>query len=282
MPRRELFVGVSVCPVRTPTLPPATHTNTWILGAGSGSRSPGSRGVTVIDPASPWSDEQERLHGFLDDVEVERIVLTHHHHDHTGGAAALREATGAPVLAHAETAARVPLDVDGLLKAGNVLEVQGAEWRVMFTPGHAPGHVCLVREDPDGRIIVAGDMIAGVGTIVLAPPEGDLALYLDSLERLAALGPSVLLPAHGPAIPDGVAYLRHYRDHRNMRTRQIVAALAGGAASPMEIVPRIYPDIPTAVHPLAASQIRCHLSWLQAAGRVTWSGERAALAEGVS
>ena len=132
---------------------------------------------------------------------------------------------------------------------------------VLHTPGHARGHLCLLAQD---RYLVAGDMVAGEGTIVLDPPEGHLGDYIHSLTRLAELEPQTLLPAHGPEISPGVPYLKQYIDHRHMRTKQIQQALIDwdGPARPIDLVPFIYPDIPKFVHPLAARQVRCHLHWL--------------------
>lgn len=247
-------------PVRSPTLPPATHTNAWVLG---------EKRVTIIDPAGLWSAEQQALADALADVEVAGIFLTHHHPDHIGGAEDLRRRTSAPIIAHAHTAAMVDFPVDEIVDAGAVLETDAGQWLAMHTPGHARGHLCLRRES--GHMI-AGDMVAGVGTIVLDPPEGHLADYLASLATMRRLKPSVLLPAHGPEITDAVAYLQHYIDHRHARTAQIRAALATQAATIQALVPIIYPDIPAFIHPVAARQVLCHLQWLAAAGEVVEDG----------
>jgi glyoxylase-like metal-dependent hydrolase (beta-lactamase superfamily II) len=188
---------VSVVPVRTPTLPPATHTNAWVLGRGD---------LTVFDPASPWDDEQARLAAALkgriaQGERVERIVLTHHHDDHVGGAEALRKALGdVPVAAHPVTASLVAgrIRVDETIDDDAVLCCGGVELRALFTPGHAPGHLAFV--EATTGVTVAGDLVAGIGTILIAPDDGDLGQYLDSLDRLRASGAKVLLPAHGPAL----------------------------------------------------------------------------------
>ena len=256
---RALAEGLSVLPVRSPTLPPATHTNAWILG---------EQEVTVIDPASPWAKEQQRLADALEGRTVSRIFLTHHHHDHISGAVDLRERTGAPIVAHAHTAKMVPFDVDGHLSAGDVVRTDAGSWTVLHTPGHAAGHLCLLRDD---GYLVAGDMVAGVGTILLEPPEGDLAAYFESLQRLIDTGAHTLLPAHGPEITPAADYLRHYIQHRHQRTDQIRAALAarGQPSAARELVPLIYTDIPKMVWPIAARQVYCHLLWLRDQGAVT-------------
>jgi len=224
--------------------------------------------VTVIDPASPWAEEQALLNGALDGRRVDTIFLTHHHRDHISGVEALRRRTGARVVAHPLTASRIPFDVDAEIDAGFIVETDAGRWIAHHTPGHARGHLCLHRED-DGYI-VAGDMVAGVGTILLEPPEGHLGHYIDSLERLIALDPQCLLPAHGPEITDAVGYLQHYIDHRHHRTQQILEALAAATApaTPKMLVPTIYTELPQHFWGIAARQVLCHLLWLVEANTV--------------
>ena len=253
--------GIEVVPVRTPTVPPATHTNTYVVGDGL---------LTVIDPASPWDDEQTRLAEHLEDrraagERVERIVLTHHHHDHVGGVEALRAALGGdvPVLAHPVTADLIArrVKVDAFLEHGDRLVCGGRLLDVHHTPGHAPGH--LIFFDHASGALIAGDMVAGVGTIAIDPREGDLGDYLASLQAMRVLDPSVLLPAHGPPLTAPDAVLAMYIAHRHGRTDQIRQALDRlGEQRPADLVPVIYPDLPARVAPLAALQITTHLNWL--------------------
>lgn len=250
-----------VLALRTPTLPPATHTNCYLLGRSA---------VTVVDPASPWPGEQERLLAALREEPVARVFLTHHHGDHVGGAVALAEALGVPIAAHPRTAellvGQVP--VTEFFDEGDVLATDEGDWTFWHTPGHASGHLCLV--NPERRAVVAGDMVAGEGTIVLEPPEGNLAQYLASLERLRALDPTVLFPAHGPDLREANAVLDYYVQHRHMRTAQIRAALASlGEADLPGLVEAVYGDtIPSFIKPVAARQVLCHLLWLADRGEV--------------
>lgn len=254
--------GVAVVPVRTPTLPPATHTNTWVVGEGA---------LTVVDPASPWEDEQERLFRALEarldrGERVERLFLTHHHHDHVSGARALRDrlrdrGLQVRVAAHPATAERVALEVDELLLDGSTVTWGGLALAVLHTPGHAPGH--LVLHDPAHGSVIAGDMVAGVGTIAIDPDEGDLQDYLDSLGRMRTLGAARLLPAHGPVLPHPEAVLSFYVAHRHQRSDQVRAALdAAGRATPLELAPWVYPELDPRMFPVAAAQILTHLKWL--------------------
>lgn len=250
--------GVRVVPVRSPTLPPATHTNVWLLG---------DHHIIVVDPASPYPDEQERLDNILENYMVELIFLTHHHVDHISGAEDVRKRCGARIAAHPLTAERVGFTVDELVNDGDILGTDAGAWRAIHTPGHAVGHLCLYNP---GMGLVAGDMVAGLGTILLDPPEGNLGLYLNSLNQLRDLNPSRLLPAHGPLIENASACLTHYINHRHKRTEQIFRALQTiGPSTPEALVGAVYQDeIPAAFYPIAARQTLCHLEWLETQNRV--------------
>ncbi len=260
------FPDISLVAVRTPTLPPATHTNCWLLGTGR---------ITVVDPASPWEDEQARLFEVLWErigrgERVERILLTHHHADHVGGAVdvqrRLRElGHEVPVVAHAITAEilRDAVPVAEHVEDQQVLDCGGRPFRAHFTPGHAPGHLAL--HDEASGAIVAGDMVAGVGTIAIDPREGDLQDYLDSLAALQALDGRALLPAHGPVLEHAAAVLSFYIAHRHSRSEQIRDVLGRlGRSTPRQLAPEVYPDLDPAHHPIAAAQILTHLRWLRA------------------
>lgn len=247
-----LAPGIRVLALRTPTLPPAAHTNVYLVGPDQGP-------WAVVDPGSPYPDQQEVLHRALAPVGLAAVLLTHHHGDHVGGAAELAARFGAPVAAHAETAARVAVQVDRVLDDGD--RVEGLE--CVFTPGHAAGHLCFAR---DGYTI-AGDMVAGLGTILIDPSEGDMALYLHSLERLLARPQGVLLPAHGPALPDGHAKLREYIAHRLMREAKVAAALQPEPADAAALVAIAYADTPRMLWPLAERSLVAHLHKLVSDGR---------------
>ncbi len=251
-------------PLRTPTLPPATHTNVYIVGAGE---------LAVVDPASPWPEEQETLERRLDELRaagvgrVVEILLTHHHPDHVGAAARLAARLAVPVAAHAVTAdlVRPMIRVDRTLDEGTPLRYGPATLDPLFTPGHAPGHLVFVERE--SRAVIAGDMVASVGTIIIDPPEGDMRLYLASLERLRRLDARLLLPAHGPPIADPERLLAYYVAHRLEREGRVVDALAAGAAPVAELVPRAYPDVAPPIYPLAARSLLAHLEKLRAEGR---------------
>ena len=111
-------------------------------------------------------------------------------------------------------------------------------------------------------------MVAGEGTILIDPPEGHLGTYLDSLEKLALLQPSRLLPAHGPAIQPAVPYLKHYIQHRHKRTEQIKKAISEGIHDPYELAKHIYAAVPKFFWKIGERQILAHLEWLTSNGKV--------------
>ena len=267
--------GIEVLALRTPTLPPATHTNTYLVGSGE---------VWVFDPASPYEDERQRLAGELlarlDDGEtIGGLVLTHHHHDHVAGAAALqatlRQEAGVdvPIVAHPLTDERVDLHVASHWHHGEVRELGGRRLMAHFTPGHAPGH--LVFRDVDSGATIAGDLVAGTGTILIDPSEGHLGTYLASLESMQHAGATQLLPSHGPMLVQGQAVLAFYIAHRHQRSQQLLDALdQQGRATALELVPLVYRDqVPESFWPVAARQLLAHLIWLQEHGQAHADGE---------
>ena len=266
--RTEFQRGIIFLPLETPTLPPATHTNCYLAGNGE---------LLIVDPGSDEESELSKLLALVDALGQEgkrprAVFLTHYHVDHVGGARAVAERLGVPLWAHADTAERLGLPVERLLVDGDVLELDGApplRFRVLHTPGHAQGHLCLLEER--SRAALVGDMVAGLGTIVIDPPEGDMADYLAQLARLEALPVGALYPAHGPPIPDGPAKLREYIQHRLMREQLVLEALGEGATVE-DILPRAYPDVPPFVYPLAERNAQAILIKLLREGRVHRQG----------
>lgn len=258
--RRDLIDGVVVIDTRTPTLAPATHTNCVVLG---------TTDVLLVDPATPYDDEQERfddvLATILEGRAVRGVFLTHHHQDHMGDATRLARLHRCPVYAHAETIARVDLgaDIDMVrVSDGDDFALGTRCFRAVFTPGHAPGHLCLF--DAAARMLIAGDMIAGIGSILIDPPEGHMSTYLASLDRLIALQPRALVPAHGPLLVDATSRLSEQKQHRLRRQASVVAAIAAGAEDVHAVVLAVYgQDTPEAMFAFAARSVVAIVQKLQ-------------------
>jgi len=272
--RIELRPGIFMFPLKTPTLPPATHTNCYIVGGEE---------IIVIDPASPYEEEQKRLDGFLEDLaeegrRVREIFLTHHHYDHVAGANYLRDRLGVGVAAHRLTAERLSgsVQIDRVVDDDELIEIKGDPgWRlrVLHTPGHTRGHICFYEEITGA--ILTGDLVVGVGTVVIDPPEGDMLQYFDSLRRLLALPKlSSLFPAHGPVIGFAEPKINEYIVHRTMRENKILDAVRSGCATTSEIVAAAYSDVAPAMHGLAERSTIAHLDKLLAEGRVSRNGSR--------
>jgi ribonuclease/clavin/mitogillin len=269
MRARELSRSISLLATRTPTLPPATHTNSYAVG---------TRDILLVEPATPYDDEQQAWIAWARSLaaggrRLVAILVTHHHPDHVGAVHALTRALGLPLWAHAETAARIDAPVSRLLADGEAIVLNGAvaeTWEVMHTPGHAPGHICLWNDDD--RTAIVGDMVASVGTILIDPIDGDMGAYLEQLERLARLGARLALPAHGEPIDDPTRLFRGYIAHRRAREAKVLAALVSrraAGATAEELLPEAYDDVPTTAWPIALLSVRSHLKKLVKEGRVT-------------
>src|ERR1043166_51835 len=262
--RRIEFRPNFICfPVRTPTKPPATHTNCYLIYT--------SDSLLVIDPGSPYEDEQIALAAAIDELlsagrKLPGILLPHVHPDHVGGVNALRSHLGDfTVFAHQGTAeALADVRVDSTLDDEDVVVLEGQpriELRVMHTPGHARGHLCLY-EERTGTLI-SGDNVVGLGSVLIDPPEGNMRDYLQSLERMRALpNLSVIFGGHGPAIANPYRKIDDYISHRLDREQKILQAVRDGAATPKEIVARVYTDVSPKAHAMAARAVLAHLEKL--------------------
>jgi glyoxylase-like metal-dependent hydrolase (beta-lactamase superfamily II)/8-oxo-dGTP pyrophosphatase MutT (NUDIX family) len=267
--RIEMRKGFFLCPLRTPTIPPATHTNCYLIGGDE---------LIIIDPGSPYPEEQEKLDLLLDALLAEgrrlcEIVITHLHPDHIGGINHLAAKYSLPVAAHRLTAEAIAdeVKVDRLIEDDELIELGGPPYwrlRALWTPGHARGHLSFY-EERTGTLLT-GDLVVGFGTVVIAPPEGHLGDYLASLRRLLALPRlTALLPGHGPILAEARPKLEEYLQHRLEREEQILKLLAEGPRSIAELVETIYVDVPAALHPLAAATVTAHLQKLEEEGRVS-------------
>lgn len=239
-------------------------TNTWVL------REPGARRSVVVDPGPSDAGHLDALAAVAGEVGV--VLLTHHHHDHSEAAKEFAERVGCGVRA-LDPGYR--LGSEGL-GAGDVVEVDGLEVRVVATPGHTADSLSFVV--PAERTVLTGDTVLGRGTTVVAHPDGQLGAYLDSLDRLHALAEahevSAIWPGHGPVIDDALAVLDHYIAHRQERLEQVRAALAALAGAPhpegiatdelpQRVVEIVYADVDPVLWPAAELSVRAQIAYLR-------------------
>lgn len=267
--RIEFQGGLFLAALPTPTLPPATHTNAWVV--------PVEDGVAVIDPGAPDPAGQAPLLALLDALASEgspprAIWVTHLHPDHVGAVATVAARYRIPVRAHALAAGRLPGVSVEPVSEGDLL---GGRFLVLETPGHAREHLSFL--DERSGALVCGDLVSTLSTIVIDPPEGDMAEYVRQLERVRALAPRTLYPAHGPPAPDAVARLDAYVAHRRERRGLVLSALAPGGTL-AEVTARAYADTPEVFHVVAARSCLASLLELRDEGRAREDAGRWSLA----
>jgi glyoxylase-like metal-dependent hydrolase (beta-lactamase superfamily II)/8-oxo-dGTP pyrophosphatase MutT (NUDIX family) len=265
-PRIEFVPDLWVLPVRTATLPPATHTNVWM---------PGGTRFVIIDPGATDPAERQRL---LDVVARRRdlrheplaIVLTHHHQDHVGGAADIASRLGLPLRAHPATLealrarARIPAGLGTPLGDQDEIDLDGVRLRALHTPGHAEGHLAF--EVVARGQLIAGDLVSSLSTILIDPEHGDMDAYLASLARVRDLGCRTLFPAHGAPLP--ARAVDELIEHRRERERRVLSRLGRNGVGLAEIAAGAYEDVDGIPVALAELQTRAHLAALERRGRV--------------
>jgi ribonuclease/clavin/mitogillin len=256
----EIRRGIILVPVRSATIPPATHTNCMIVG---------EEALYVIDPGAGDEAELGHLLRQIDHLvelggRVEAVLLSHSHPDHTAAAEALRDRYGVPIMAHAATAVQLPFAVDRPLSDGEVLTSgRDPQWRLqcIHTPGHDPGHLAFLEETTGA--LLAGDMVANPGTIVVSREyAGDMAAFVSSLERLLHVDCKLIIPAHGHPAGQPREFIRQQLAHRLWREDKIKRAYDAGAKTFDELLAQAYDDAPPAALPLARHSLDAHLAKL--------------------
>jgi glyoxylase-like metal-dependent hydrolase (beta-lactamase superfamily II)/8-oxo-dGTP pyrophosphatase MutT (NUDIX family) len=258
-PRIEFVPGIWALAQRTRTLPPASCTNVWL---------PGGIRFVIVDPGSDDTAEIKALLAVVRKREATgsipvAVVLTHHHRDHVSGAAAVARELGLPIRAHAETIARLPGIHGQPIADGETLDLDGMMLTALHTPGHAPGHLVFHEEKRD--VLIAGDLVSGLSTILVGFSDGSMDDYLASLRRVEALRVKTVLPAHGPPLP-GKA-IAATRAHREAREERVAAALTSAPRDLASIAAEAYADTLDAPEFLRDLQTRAHLTRLEKAGR---------------
>jgi len=227
-------------------------TNTWIVE--------GDPVAVVIDPG-PDDDRhlaaiEERLAG----AAVGAILVTHSHADHLPLAARLGERHHAGVLRYPE------------LGDGDLVQLGKVRLRALYTPGHASDHLCFVQEED--RAVFTGDLVLGKGSTMITYPDGDMAAYFRSLDRLLEIQPSILFPGHWDPVSDPLSKLEEYKRHRLDREEQVLRALAEGPSDSTELTRRVYASEVSGEQLLKAAEmtLQAHLRKLVQEGRVRSEG----------
>ena len=234
-------------------------------GPGTNTHLVGTTSVFILDPGEDRDDGHfELITAAVGAATVAGVLPSHGHPDHWPLAPRLAEHFKTPLTfrgTHPE------FRTDRSIADGDRLEAGGVCLDVLHTPGHTADHVCLLLAAE--RALFPGDHVMGWSTSVIAPPEGDLTLYLRSLERLIALPDiDILYPAHGPAVTEPYTRMRELHAHREQRSRQALAALEHGESRIMPLVERIYAGVDRRLYPAAAQSLLAHLLALEAAGAI--------------
>jgi len=268
-PRIEFTPGTWMVPLSTATLPPATHTNVWF---------PGGRFFAIVDPGSDEPEELDRLAGVIerrcsDGDRLRMVLLTHHHQDHVDGVAQIATRLDVPVCAHEATLEPLRDRLGDLrtltIADGETIDLAGITLRAHHTPGHAVGHMAF--ELVDRGLLLTGDLVSSVSTILIDPESGDMGDYLQSLERMKELGCKTLLPGHGTPLPGKT--LERVLEHRRQRESKIRVQLGDAPLELDRIARQAYDDLPEMPLPLIRRQTLSHLLLLERSGSARRVGE---------
>jgi glyoxylase-like metal-dependent hydrolase (beta-lactamase superfamily II) len=240
-------------------------TNTYLLGR--------ERHV-VIDPGPADPKHLDRIIAETNGA-VDSVLVTHTHADHSPGALLLAAKTGATLLgrpAPGDGRQDLSFTPQRVLEDGDEIRVDDLRLRALHTPGHASNHVCYLL---DGGLLFTGDHLMQGSTVVIAPPDGDMSEYLQSLERLKREPVSRLAPGHGLTIEDAQAEINRIIAHRLQREAKVFERLQQfGKGTIDDLVTRVYDDVDPRLHPLAKSSLLAHLQKLERDGRARFEGSR--------
>tara|TARA_B100001027_G_scaffold20613_1_gene12179 strand:+ start:1088 stop:2632 length:1545 start_codon:yes stop_codon:yes gene_type:complete len=259
--RIEFAPGVEVFPLKTETIPPSTHTNCYILGELGGE-------CVVVDPAARSDESLAYLESKISQAvssgsKIVATIFTHKHPDHIGDISKISEIYKAPIWGSPITLSAISHDgTSSSIEEGDSFTLRGpngiTEWSVIETPGHCPGHICLVGDTG----IVSGDNCVVIGTILVPSSDGNMNSYISGLDRIRSLEPTMLFPGHGPACTNPPRLLGRYIKHRTARHDSVLNAVLSGLSSLEEITLHAYQDSPDAHPILSRDQALSHLNSL--------------------
>ena len=253
-------------------------TQTYIVGEGE---------VAVIDPGPELGTHVGAILAATEGERIGAILCTHTHRDHSPASRPLAAATGAPIIGcpplaieddgpRADAAFDFDYVPDRSLEEGERISGDGWTLEAVATPGHTSNHLCFALAGTG--ILFTGDHVMGWSTTVVSPPDGDMTLYMASLDRLLAREDRIYFPAHGRPVDKPHAHVRALIAHRRMRERQILAKLEAGEGRIPAMVETMYRDIDPRLHPAAGRSVLAHLVDLERRGMVRAEGEEWRLA----
>jgi glyoxylase-like metal-dependent hydrolase (beta-lactamase superfamily II) len=246
-----------------------------MTGPGTNTYLVGNRDVAVIDPG-PATDRHIDAIVNAAGLGLRWVLVTHTHPDHSPGATLLARRTGAALLGYPAPAGHhqdATFNPDRVLADGDVLSAGEFELDVIHTPGHASNHLCFLHSQLNW--LFTGDHIINGSTVVIDPPDGNMADYLESLERLKGFEIAAIAPGHGDIIHAPYAAIDWIIGHRLEREDKVAAAVAANPdLTTRELVTSVYRDVDAALYDIAERSLLAHLEKLEHEGRVLRSGER--------
>lgn len=264
-----------------------TGTQTWLVGAGKEiaviDPGPAGSGLSIGDPKDMNGEGHvEAIMRAVGDAKVTAILCTHTHRDHSPAAAPLKALTGAPIIGcaplaiaddgpRADSAFDPDYAPDRILSDGEQISGEGWTIEAVATPGHTSNHLCFALLESGA--LFTGDHVMKWSTSVVSPPDGDMAAYMASLQKLYEREDRVYYPAHGPAVENPKQLVRGMIGHRRMRERQILGLLETGPQLIPDMVTEMYKGLDTRLKGAAGRSVLAHLVDLEKQGRVTLAGD---------
>ena len=246
---------------------------------GTGTYIVGTEQVAIIDPGPSIPEHIDAVLDAVKDCDVSHLLVTHTHLDHSPASAAIKTETGAKTYGYGphgfgkldggqsvEEGADTDFVPDVAVRDGDVIEGDGWSFECVHTPGHTSNHICFQWREQ--QALFCGDHVMGWNTTIVSPPDGDMAGYVASLDKLLARDDRIYYPTHGSPILEPRSYVRKLRAHRLHRADQILECLKAGDADAMSIVKKLYMHLPPHMHGAAAQAVLSTLIYLQQIGSV--------------